>query len=176
MSKVWIQRIVSKEKEQTNFVTTLNNTKLMNIFIDIYRLLFDLTKIQALYIQTASLTGIKVSQHGEYAYNARETVSVTVLLYKYTKHLNFRFLNVCAQLLKYHICTVRPGGSPASAHHVHLDVLLLLAGGDAAHLGHQPGVPHPHRAAVPEELSVVLLRVQGQVTRRLNRGKRDEYK
>lgn len=53
-------------------------------YLDIYRLLFDWTKIQALYIQTASLTGIKVSQNGEYAYNARETVSV--LLYKYTKH------------------------------------------------------------------------------------------
>lgn len=84
-------------------------------YLDIYRLLFDWTKIQALYIQTVSLTGIKVSQHGEYAYNARETVSV--LLYKYTKHLNFPFLNVCAQLLKYHICTKQftsPGPSCSS--------------------------------------------------------------
>ena len=52
-----------------------------------------------------------------------------------------------------------------------LDVLLLLAGRHAAHLGHQPGVPHAHRAAVPEVLRVVLLRVQGQVTSSLNQGK-----
>lgn len=65
------------------------------------------------------------------------------------------------------------GLSPAAAHHVHLDVLLLLPGRHTAHLRHQPGVPHAHRAAVPEELRVILLRVQGQVTRRLNQGNKN---
>ena len=118
-------------------------------------------------MQTASLTGIKVSQNGEYAYNARETVSVyfpSLQIYNIQSNfIKFSF----SQLLKYHICT--GPSSPASAHHVHLDVLLLLAGRHAPHLGHQPGVPHPHRAAVPEVLRVVLLRVQGQVTRSLIR-------
>ena len=56
-------------------------------------------------MQTASLTGIKVSQNGEYAYNARETVSVyfpSLQIYNIQSNfIKFSF----SQLLKYHICT-----------------------------------------------------------------------
>ena len=42
------------------------------------------------------------------------------------------------------------GVSPSPTHHVHLNVLLLVAGGDSAHLGYQAGVADPYRAAVPD--------------------------
>ena len=154
-------------------MTTLNTTKLMELFRYLQTFIWLNKNPSTLYSNSffnwnKSITTWRICLQCQ-----RNCFCPSLQIYKTFK---FSFSQCLRTTFKIsHLYKAGPS-SPAPAHHVHLDVLLLLPRGHAAHLGHQPGVPHPHRAAVPEELRVVLLRVQGQVTRRLNQGKRDEYK
>ena len=53
--------------------------------------------------------------------------------------------------------------SPSSRHHVHLDVLLLLARRHSSHLSYQSGVPDTDSSSVSEKFRIVLFLVQSQI-------------
>ena len=52
--------------------------------------------------------------------------------------------------------TERPLLSPSSGHHIHLNMLLLLVGGNSSHLSYETWIANTNSSTVSEELCVVL--------------------